>query len=323
MYYLGIDLGGTNIAAGVVDDSFKLVGEAKVKTGAGRPGEDIVADMAAVARRAVENAGLTLKDVKCVGVGSPGSVNPYTGVIATANNLDFSNFPMRRLLSEKLDGMDVYMDNDANAAAYGEMMAGAGKGATDFAAITLGTGVGGGVVVGGKMIVGFNCAGGEVGHTVIVMDGEHCSCGRNGCFEAYASATALVRQTKAAMEKDSLSKMWELVGGSIDKVDGRTAFDGMRAGDATAKAVVDKYCEYVACGLTNIINIFQPEVVCIGGGISKEGETLLAPVRAYVEKNRYSKNAPAQTEIKAAELGNDAGIIGAAFLFKMYEGKIS
>lgn len=321
MYYLGIDLGGTNIAAGVVNDDYKIVGEAKIKTNAGRPGEEIVADMAYAAREAVKKAGLTLGDIKCVGVGSPGSVNPYTGVIATANNLRFSNFPMRKLLSEKLDGMPIYMDNDANAAAYGEMIAGAGKGTKNFVAITLGTGVGGGVVVDGKMIVGFNCAGGEIGHTVIVMDGEPCSCGRSGCYEAYASATALVRQTKAAMENNKDSKMWEIVGGDINKVDGRTAFDGMRAGDKTAKAVVDKYCDYVACGLTNVINIFQPEIACIGGGISKEGETLLAPVRRHVEHFRYSKNAPAQTEIKAATLGNDAGIIGAAFLFRMYENK--
>lgn len=319
MYYIGIDLGGTNIAAGVVNDEYKIIGEGKLKTNAGRPAEQIIDDMATAAKMAVKNAGLTLADIKAIGVGSPGSVNPFTGIIATSNNLGFSMLPMRAMLQERLEGLPVYLDNDANAAAYGEMIAGAGRGTKDFAAITLGTGVGGGVVVDGKMIVGSNCAGGEVGHIVICMNGEPCTCGRDGCFEAYASATALVRQTKAAMQQNSNSKMWEIVGGNIDKVDGRTAFDGMRAGDKTASEVVEKYCEYVACGLTNVINIFQPEVACIGGGISKEGETILAPIRRYVEKYRYSKNAATQTVIKAAELGNDAGIIGAALLYKLYE----
>ena len=319
MYYIGIDLGGTNIAAAVVNDEYKILGEGKMKTNAGRPAEEIVADMAKAAKMAVENAGLTLADIKSVGVGSPGSVNPYTGVIATSNNLKFSNTPMREMLTKELGNLPIYLDNDANAAAYGEMIAGAGKGTKNFAAITLGTGVGGGVIVEGKMVVGFNCAGGEIGHIVIMMDGEPCSCGRNGCFESYASATALIRQTKRAMENNKDSKMWELVDGNIENVNGRTAFDGMRAGDETAKAVVDKFCEYLGCGLTNVINIFQPEVLCVGGGISKEGETLLAPVRKYVEHFRYSKNAPAQTEIKTAELGNDAGIIGAAFLYRLYE----
>lgn len=318
-YYIGIDLGGTNIAAGVVNENFEIVGRGKRKTGAGRDNAAILDDMAAAAREAVENAGLTPEDIASVGVGCPGSVNPYTGVIATSNNLRFSNLPMRKELAERLGKSPIYLDNDANAAAYGEMIAGAGKGTKDFIAITLGTGVGGGVVVGGKMVVGSNCAGGEVGHTVMVMDGEPCTCGRKGCFEAYASATALIRQTKAAMNEHPESKMWELVNGDIAATNGRTPFDGMRAGDATAAAVVDRYCEYVACGITNMINIFQPEVLCVGGGISKEKETLLAPVRKYVEHFRYSKNAPRQTEIKTAELGNDAGIIGAAFLFRLYE----
>ena len=317
MYTIGIDLGGTNIVAGVVDENYKIISEGKRKVAGRNTAEEIIDGMADAAKEAVENAGLGLKDIKAVGVGSPGSVNPYDGIVYTSNNLPFANLPMRKMLSERLGGLPIYMDNDANAAAYGEMVAGAGKGTKNFAAITLGTGVGGGVVVEGKMVVGFNCAGGEIGHIVVMMDGEPCSCGRKGCFEAYASVTALIRQTKAAMLANKDSKMWEIAG-SIDGVDGRTSFDAMRAGDAAAKAVVDKYCEYVACGLTNVINIFQPEVACIGGGISKEGETLIAPVRKYVEHFRYSKNAPAQTEIKAAELGNDAGIIGAAYLFELY-----
>lgn len=317
MYYLGIDLGGTNIAAAVVDESFKIIGEGKVKTNCPRPAEEIADSMYEAGMLAVKNSGLTLQDIAEVGVGCPGSVNPKTGIICYSNNLGFVNAPIGQMLEERF-GRKVFLENDANAAAFGEQLAGAGKGADQFIAITLGTGVGGGVILNGNIISGMNSAGGELGHIVIVKDGQSCSCGRNGCWEAYASATALIRQTKAAMENDKSSKLWEIAGGSIENVNGKTAFDGLRADDATAKAVVDAYCEYVACGLTNIINIFQPDVVCIGGGISKEGETLVGPVRAYVESERYSKNVEKQTVIKPAELGNDAGIIGAAFLGNIY-----
>ena len=317
MYYIGIDLGGTNIAAAVVDENYKIIGTGKVKTNCPRPAEEIAEDMYKAGMMAVESCGLKLDDIAEVGVGAPGSVNPKDGFICYSNNLGFVNLPLGEMLEKKF-GRKVFLENDANAAAYGEQLAGAGKGTRQFVAITLGTGVGGGVIINGHILSGMNSAGGELGHAVIVKDGEPCSCGRNGCWEAYASATALIRQTKAAMLDDKQSKMWEIVDGDIEAVNGRTAFDGMRAGDETATAVVKAYCDYVACGLTNVINIFQPEVICIGGGISKEGETLVAPIREYVERERYSKNVEKQTVIKAATLGNDAGIIGAAFLGNIY-----
>lgn len=317
MYYLGIDLGGTNIAAAVVDENYKIIGTGKVKTNCPRPAEEIAEDMYKAGMMAVESCGLKLDDIAEVGVGAPGSVNPKDGFICYSNNLGFVNLPLGEMLEKKF-GRKVFLENDANAAAYGEQLAGAGKGTRQFVAITLGTGVGGGVIINGHILSGMNSAGGELGHAVIVKDGEPCTCGRNGCWEAYASATALIRQTKAAMLNDKQSKMWEIVDGDIEAVNGRTAFDGMRAGDETATAVVKAYCDYVACGLTNVINIFQPEVICIGGGISKEGETLVAPIREYVERERYSKNVEKQTVIKAATLGNDAGIIGAAFLGNIY-----
>lgn len=317
MYYLGIDLGGTNIAAAVVDENYKIIGTGKVKTNCPRPAEEIAEDMYKAGMMAVESCGLKLDDIAEVGVGAPGSVNPKDGFICYSNNLGFVNLPLGEMLEKKF-GRKVFLENDANAAAYGEQLAGAGKGTRQFVAITLGTGVGGGVIINGHILSGMNSAGGELGHAVIVKDGEPCSCGRNGCWEAYASATALIRQTKAAMLDDKQSKMWEIVDGDIEAVNGRTAFDGMRAGDETATAVVKAYCDYVACGLANVINIFQPEVICIGGGISKEGETLVAPIREYVERERYSKNVEKQTVIKAATLGNDAGIIGAAFLGNIY-----
>ncbi|MBE6798629.1 MAG: ROK family glucokinase [Ruminococcaceae bacterium] len=316
MYYLGIDLGGTNIAAAVVNEKYEIVGKASLKTNCPRPAEEIAEDMYKAGVLAIENSGLKLDDIAEVGVGSPGSVDHNTGFICFANNLGFHNVPLGDMLEAKF-GRRVFLENDANAAAYGELLAGAGRGAKQFVAITLGTGVGGGVIVNGQIISGMNYAGGELGHIVIVKDGEPCSCGRNGCWESYASATALIRQTKAAMELDKNSKMWE-VSDNGQHISGRTAFDAMRLGDETATKVVKEFCDYVACGLTNIINIFQPEVACIGGGISKEGETLVAPIRDYINREVYSKNSDKQTVIKAAELGNNAGIIGAAFLGNLY-----
>ena len=317
MYHLGIDLGGTNIAVGVVDENFNIIGRGKKKTNCPRPADEICDDMATAARMAIEDAGITMDDIDTIGIGAPGSINPFTGVIAVSNNLDFENVHMGEMLKERL-GRDVFLENDANAAAYGEFLAGAGKGTKDMVAITLGTGVGGGIIIDGKLFAGSNLAGGELGHTVIVHGGEPCTCGRKGCWEAYASATGLIKLTKKAMEANPDSKMWELCGGDINNASGRTSYDGMRAGDKAATDVVEAYEDYVACGVTNMVNIFQPEVLCIGGGISKEGDTLLNPIVEKVMADRFTKNVEKQTKVKIAELGNDAGIIGAAFIHRLY-----
>lgn len=318
MYWLGIDLGGTNIATGVVDENYNIIGRGKVKTNRiGRTPDDIADDMAKAVYMAIEDAGIDKSEIVAMGIGSPGSIVPEAGTVAVANNLGFKNLPLCQMLKDRT-GFDFYIENDANAAAYGELLAGAGRGKKNFVAITLGTGVGGGIIIDGKIFSGFNHAGGELGHTVIIQNGEQCACGRQGCWEAYASATALIRQTKFAMHKDPTSIMWEIAG-SIENVNGLTAFDAMRKGDETAKKVVNQYIEYIAVGIVNMINIFQPEVLCIGGGISKEGDTLIKPIESFARLDRYSKNVAMQTEIKTAELGNDAGIIGAAFLCNLYK----
>ncbi len=312
MVRIGIDLGGTNIVAGVMDDHYQLLAKAKCKTNASRPAREIVTDMARMAREAAEKAGVSMSEVAHVGVGSPGTCNAANGIVEYANNLGFNHVPIKAWLEEELH-IPVSIENDANAAALGEALAGAARGARSCVCITLGTGVGGGIILDGKVYSGFNYAGAELGHMVIMVDGEDCTCGRQGCWEAYASATALVRQTRRAMEAHPDSTMWKIAG-SLDNVDGRTAFDGMRAGDEAASQVVENYVHYVACGLINVINIFQPEVLCIGGGICKEGETLLKPIREYIFQERYSKFCEQQTRLCVAELGNDAGVIGAACL---------
>lgn len=311
-YKVGVDLGGTNIAVGVIDDEYNIIGRGKLKTNVPRPAKEIMADIVKAVRMAVEDAGITVDDIESIGIGTPGSVNKKKGIIEYANNLDFNNVPAVEMINELIDAK-VYLENDANCAALGEAIAGVGKGKKLFVAVTLGTGVGGGIINDGKVMSGCNEAGGELGHMVIQMDGVPCNCGRVGCWEAYASATALVEQTREAMLKNPDSKMWE-ISPSIDHVSGRTAFDAMRAGDAAGSAVVEQYIKYIAVGTINIINIFQPEMVCFGGGICNEGETLLAPLRKYVEQFRYSRYSATQTEICRAKLGNDAGIIGAALV---------
>ena len=313
MYRIGVDLGGTNISAGVIDDKLEIIGRGKLKTNCPREAELILADVAKAVELAAADAGIGMKDVVSIGIGTPGSVNKKTGYIEYANNLGFDKVPAKQILEARLK-KTVYLDNDANCAALGEAVAGVGRGVSSFVAITLGTGVGSGIVLDGKIVTGVNDGAGEMGHMVIVADGERCTCGRRGCWERYASATALIQQTKDAMHHDMDSKMWELVGGDINRVSGRTSFDAMRAGDKTARKVVDKYIFYLAVGIINIVNALQPEIICIGGGIGHEKENLLVPLRKYVARERYSIHADRQTEILSAQLGNDAGIIGAALL---------
>ena len=311
MKYLGIDLGGINVAAAVVEEDGTILGRGRVATP--RSGaEAVAAAMSEAVRQAVENTGCTMADIASVGIGAPGVIDPREGVVEYWSNLDFHHVPLVSMLEQRL-GKSVCIENDANAAALGEALAGAAKGAQSCVCITLGTGVGGGIIIDGKIYGGFNFAGAELGHTVIMVDGELCTCGRFGCWEAYASATALINQTRRAMVNHPDSAMWSIAE-DLDKVNGRTAFDGMRAGDAVAAQVVDTYIKYIATGLINVINIFQPEVLCIGGGICKEGDTLLKPLAAHIERERYSKYSSHQTRLCVATLGNDAGIIGAAFL---------
>lgn len=315
MYSLGIDLGGTNIVASVVNDKYEILSTAKTKTNAPRAAEEIFDDIEKVCRESVREAKLTFDDIEAVGLGTPGTVND-AGVIEFANNLAFNNVPAKAMLQERLCMDQVFIENDANCAALGEAYAGCGNGSKNFVAVTLGTGVGSGILIDGKIVNGVNSAGGECGHMVIEVDGEQCSCGRRGCWEAYASATALIRQTKKAMDEYPDSIMHRL-SEEEGRVNGKTAFDAMRLGDIAGIEVVNNYIKYIACGLINLVNALQPEIICIGGGICNEGETLMKPLRRYVQAERYSIHSKIQTKIVKAQLGNDAGVIGAALLYKV------
>lgn len=312
-YYLGIDLGGTNIVAGVVDEEYNILVKESVKTNSNRPAAEVIADIIAVAKKAVESANLTMDQIENVGVGAPGTANKDTGIIEYSNNLKWDEVPLKQMMEDGLQ-KPVFVENDANAAAFGEFLAGAGKDHNSLVAITLGTGVGGGVITDGKILTGFSYAGAELGHSVIVAHGRHCTCGRDGCLEAYVSATGLINATKEAMQEDKQSAMWEICDGNLENVNGKTAFDGMRKGDATATNVVDTFIDYLSIGIANFINIFQPEILCIGGGICKEGDTLIKPLTEKVIPQTYARKEENRTKIVVAKLGNDAGVIGAAML---------
>lgn len=316
MYYLGVDLGGTNIAAGIVDgESGKIIRKGSIPTNANRPSDEITKDIAKICKTLIDEEGLKVSDFEYVGVATPGTADRDRGIVVYSNNIKFSNYPLAAKLEEFLGVKKVIIENDANVAAKGEAAFGAAKGYKHSVMITLGTGLGGGVIIDGKVYSGFNYAGAELGHTVIVVDGLACTCGRRGCWEAYSSATGLINMTKARLAKASRDEtiMFDLVE-TEGKVSGRTAFDAMKKGDKLGTEVVDEYIKYLATGITNMINIFQPEVFVIGGGICNEKENLINPLLEYVNGSSFSKDDSKRTVIKTALLGNDAGIIGAAML---------
>ena len=312
-YYVGIDLGGTFIKGGIVDEAGKilLVDKTPTEKKKGCDGADgVAANIAALVKSLLERQNLTTKDVVGIGMGAPGMIDSTTGVVLYWSNMGWKDFELGAKL-EKLTGLPVKIANDANVAALGEVKFGVARKFNSAVMITLGTGVGGGIVVDGKLVEGNKGAGAELGHSVIVVDGEQCTCGRKGCLEAYASATALIRNTKRAMEAHKDSKMWEI--GSIENVDGKTAFD-YRKKDEYAKEVVDSYIKHLACGLVNFANVFRSEVIILGGGVCAEGDNLVKPLQAIVDREIFAGKIGPQVPIVTAELGNSAGLLGAAAL---------
>lgn len=313
MVYFGIDIGGTGIKAGVVSPEGKLLYKQSAPTQAALGYEVLAKDIADLIKSVMENQNISLDDVAAIGLGCPGSIDDKNGVVIYANNINLKNAPLCAQVRKYID-KPVYIGNDANCAALGEYFAMDDDSIEDFVAVTLGTGVGGGIIINKKIYTGFNSVAGELGHTVIAMDGEQCTCGRKGCWEAYASATALIRDAERAADKNPDSALAKEIAANGGRATGKIAFDCANGGDATAKEVVDKYIRYVAEGIINLINTFQPQYVAIGGGISNQGDKLLEPVKKYVREGSYGGDLVRQTEIVIAKLGNDAGIIGAALL---------
>lgn len=308
MYRIGIDLGGTNIAVGIVDETQRIVGTAQTPTLPAEGAEAVLDRIAACAAEAAAAAGVGLADCAGAGLGAPGTCDMRNGIVRYAHNLGWDGLPAAEQLRARL-GMPVFLGNDADCAALGEMVAGAAKGCSSALLVTLGTGVGGGFVVDGKIQSGWRGLGGEFGHICVAMDGEPCSCGRRGCWEAYASASALIRQAAAAAAGDPGSAL-----NGAGALSGRSIYAAAAAGDAAALAVTERYAQYVGVGLVSLLNALFPEVILLGGGISGAGEALLAPVRRFVAENAFIRDASLLPEIRAAALGGDAGMLGAAAL---------
>lgn len=331
MKYIGVDIGGTNLVSAVVEkhsNGYKIISKKNCPTNVPRPKENICEDIIKISIEALKDVYLNLDEIKSIGIGVPGSVDVKAGNINFATNLFIENWNIKKDIEEKINNLnylekydlkpsknhiEVFIENDANAAAYGEALAGVAKGFNNAIMVTLGTGIGGGIIINKKIYSGVNFAAGEIGHMVIVKDGIQCTCGRKGCFERYASATGLINLTRQKMQEFKDSKMWEIAP-NLNEVNGKTAFDAEKLGDEAAKQVLEDYIAYLGCGVANLINIFQPDCIIIGGGVSNQGENLLSPLRQYVNKQTYNKNLKVQTQILKAQLINDAGIIGAAML---------
>lgn len=313
MYYVGIDLGGTNIKTGIVNEQGKIIAKSSIPTKGDRTADEVAFDMSFEVLNLVKSHGISMDELVGVGIGSPGAINSGAGIVDYSPNLGWYNVPIAELILKRVK-KPVKVSNDANVAALGETLFGVGKGYKDTILITLGTGVGGGIVLGGKLFEGNESKGAELGHEVIVVNGEPCACGRRGCFEAYSSATALIRETKEAMLRDRGSKMWDFVGGDIDKVDGRTAFETEKQGDASAQLVVDNYVLYLSEGLLNLCNIFRPQAIMLGGGVCAQGDNLLNRLKKRMQAMHYGYQGTPPVNLLIASLGNDAGIIGAAAL---------
>ena len=310
-YCIGVDLGGTNIAVGLVDLNKKcIVDKASIKTNAPRSCRSISEDIADLCRQLCDRNHIKMKELSWIGIATPGVVKE--GVVVAASNLGWQNEPFADIARE-LTGCKTFVANDANAAAYAEAIWGSGAGEASLIAITLGTGVGGGIVIDGKIWEGINGFAAELGHMVVEVDGRQCGCGQRGCLEAYCSATALVKETKRIMQQYPDSLMWRLCDGNIDKVSGVTPFRAQKEGDFAACQVISDYVKYLAIGVANVVNMFQPAVVCIGGGISGEGENLMKPLRDRIKRISFGTDN-ARIRVEAAKYRNDAGIIGAALL---------
>ncbi len=312
IYRIGIDLGGTNIKAGIVSETNELLASYSCKTLVERPWRDVVTDMAMAAGKAAEKLGITLVDCVSCGVGSPGTVDASTGVVVYSNNFDWENIPLGETLSDLMD-MPVKVSNDANCAALGECVAGAAKDVSSAVLLTLGTGVGGGVVFDGKVFEG-GPGGAELGHICVKDGGEMCTCGRAGCLEAYASATALIREASRAAAAHPESKMNELLPQYHNEMNGIIPFSAAQSGDAAAQTVIDAYIDWLGKGIVDLVNIFRPEVVLLAGGVCAQGENLTAPLTAFVKANAFGGARVKAPAVKIAALGNDAGILGAANL---------
>ncbi len=318
MYRIGIDLGGTNIKVGLVDENQQMVQEKFTPTKSERPAEEVIADIAKTVLEVLEEQSLGVEDIAGIGVGCAGTIDAKNGEVPYSNNLGWENVPFAMLLQKYLhQECRVCISNDANCAALGEAKAGAARGVDNVVLLTLGTGVGGGVIIDGKVFEGAHAGGTELGHTSLVYGGELCTCGRKGCVEAYVSATGLIRDTRRAAEQNPDSLLNQLCEGDLSRINGKIPFDAMQQGDEVAAAVVNQYFDYLAEAIANFVNLFRPDMVLLSGGICNQGRKLTDPVNERVAKLCFGGDKSFIPPVRCASLGNLAGIIGAANLLDL------
>ena len=314
MYYIGVDLGGTGIKAGVVNEKGEILSKGSTPTMAERPYQAVIADIATLCKTVAAGANITVEDIEAIGVGVPGICDPKTGIIPKCTNLGWFDVPFVSELQSHI-AKPVIVDNDATVAGFAEYIAGVSAGTHSSVFVTLGTGVGGGIIINGRPYSGAHGVGSEIGHMNIAMGGEECTCGNKGCFERYASATSIIRDAKRAVAENPDSVIMQKCGGDVEKINAKIVIDAAKEGDAVAKEVFDGYVNGLAHGLVNLINVIDPEVIVLGGGVSMAGEFLLNAVREAMKPLIFFKSMP-YADVKLATLGADAGIIGAAMLGK-------
>lgn len=311
-HYLGVDIGGMTIKAGLVDEDGKILYKDVCETRPERANELVIKDIYLLCERILKENNLTFDDIEGIGMGIPGTVNSGKGVVTYSGNLNFKKVNVIKEFS-KYCSRPAYLGNDANCAALGETKFGSGKGKKNSILITLGTGIGTGFILDGKIFEGNRGEGAEGGHICIKMGGEKCTCGERGCWEAYASALGLMRETKKYMEKYPDSLMNELYN-KYGEINGKIPFEAYKAGDKAAEKVIKNYVRYIAAGTINLVNIFRPDVIMIGGGVSNAGDYFIEMVEKIVRRHSFGGRNNVVPPVKKAVLGNDAGIIGAACL---------
>ena len=312
MLYIGIDVGGTTIKAGVVDENGAILHKDSCPTGVERGHEAVIRDMAQLALRVLAESGHSLEEIYSVGVGIPGMQDPRTGRVPFCTNLKWHDVPLVDLMQNYIP-KPTYINNDATVAGLAESVAGVSAGTKNSVIVTLGTGVGGGVILDGKVFMGVHGIATEIGHMITVAGGEMCTCGNRGCWERYASATAIIREGRKLAQAKPEGALARQVGGDLEKIEARTVIDLAKAGDPDCAKLFDEYVYHLTVGLVNLINVYDPEVIALGGGVSKAGDFLLEKVNALLPEMIFFKTMP-RARIELARLGNDAGIIGAAML---------
>jgi glucokinase len=314
-WIMAVDLGGTTTKLAIVNLYGEILYKWEIPTDISENGKNITVDIAKAIDTKLEELGEPKSKLLGIGMGAPGPVNDANGAIYEAVNLGWKDYPLKDLL-EVETALPAFIDNDANIAALGEMWKGAGNGSRDLVCVTLGTGVGGGVIANGSLVHGVSGAAGEIGHiTVVTENGAACNCGNYGCLETVASATGIVRLAKEALAQNNGTSMLHEKVSNNKSISAKDIFDCAAAGDQLSRDVLDKVSSYLGLALANAANALNPEKIILGGGVSQAGDPLLNPVRDWFSRYAF-KRVRESTEIDIATLGNDAGVIGAAWLVK-------